>query len=45
MIDNIKMDLKETVSGCGMDCSGAGQGPVASTCEHGYELSSPIESG
>jgi hypothetical protein len=28
-----------------MDCSDVEQGPVASTYEHGHELSSPKESG
>jgi hypothetical protein len=31
--DTIKMDLKETVEGCGIDLSGSGQSLVAGCCE------------
>jgi len=35
---NIRMDHRETVRGCGLDASGSGYGPMASSCEHVNEL-------
>jgi hypothetical protein len=35
---NMRMDFKrDRVGRCGLDASGSGQGPVASSCEHGNE--------
>jgi hypothetical protein len=33
------------VGRCGLDSSGSGQGPVASSCEHDNELSGSIKGG
>lgn len=43
MKDDINMDLKET--GCGLDLSGSGQGPLAVSCEHDIETSCSIKGG
>jgi hypothetical protein len=42
---NIRMDLRETVVGCGVDSSGSGQGPVTVSCEYGNETSGSIKCG
>jgi hypothetical protein len=33
------------VESCGLDASGAGQGPVVGPCEHGNEPRDPIKGG
>jgi hypothetical protein len=33
------------VENCGLDAYGSGQGPVASSCEHGNELLGSIKGG
>ena len=43
--DKIKMVLQEEVWGHGLDCSGSGQGQVASTCKYGNEHSVSIKCG
>jgi hypothetical protein len=37
--DGIRMALRETGLGCGLDSTGSGQGPVAGCCECGNEPS------
>jgi len=37
------MDISET--GCGLNLSGSGYGPVAGSCEHGNEPSGSINCG
>lgn len=36
--DDIRMDQKIRMGGCGLDSSDLGQGPVAGICEHSNEL-------
>jgi hypothetical protein len=40
--ENIGMNLRE-IGMHGLDSCGSGQGPVAGSCEHGNEPSSPIK--
>ena len=40
--ENIRIDIKETVGGCGLDSSGLAQGHMASFCEHGNEPAGSI---
>jgi hypothetical protein len=37
--NNIEIDLRNVVRGCGLDSFGSGWGPLACSCEHGNELS------
>jgi len=41
--NNIKVDLKET--GCELDSSGSGDGPVADSCEHNNQPLGSIKLG
>jgi hypothetical protein len=44
--DNIRMDLLEnSVTRCGLEAHGSEQGPMASFCVHGNELSGSIKGG
>jgi hypothetical protein len=42
--DNIKMDLRNNVWGCGLDSSELGKSPVVGSCQRGIEPSGYIKS-